>query len=137
MIASIILIIIMSVIIVGRQTSTSTPSNEDKTQTKESETTASEDSADEPESAEKSESSADIKIVNSSFKPATYKIKKDDRIIWQNQDTTVHTITSDTGTFDSGNLDQGKTFTQKFEFKKTIPYHCKIHPNMKAEITVE
>ncbi len=144
MIASIIIIITVFVAIVGRQTFTRIQGNDGKTQAKESEATASGNfasesiSKDESESAGKSESSANIKIVNSSFEPAMYKIKRGDRIIWQNEDSVNHTITSDEQDyFDSGNLGQDKTYTQKFEVKKIIPYHCEIHPEMKAEIIVE
>ncbi|HDZ86102.1 hypothetical protein LCGC14_0525910 [marine sediment metagenome] len=139
-IASIILIIVTSITIIGCQTSTTAPGNKDKTQVEEPKTTTSEESADESESKSKddSEVNADIKIVNFSFDPAKHKIKKGDRVIWQNGDSATHTVTSDEqDVFDSGNLAQGKTFTQKFDDRKTIKYHCEIHPNMKAEITVE
>ncbi len=138
--ASIILILILAAVVIGCQTSNTTPSNKDKTQVEEPKTTPSEESADESESESKddSEVNADIKMVNFSFEPVKYKIKKGDRVIWKNEDSTTHTVTSDEqDVFDSGNLAQGKTFTQKFDDRKTIKYHCEIHANMKAEIIVE
>jgi plastocyanin len=47
-------------------------------------------------------------------------------------------VTSDTpGVFGSpGNLTQNQTFTFTFTTAGTFPYHCSIHPYMKAKITV-
>ena len=55
---------------------------------------------------------------------------------WTNADSTQHTATAGDGSFDSGTLAQGETFSQTFETAGTFDYICKIHPNMKATITV-
>ncbi len=128
----------MTATVIGCQTSSIETKIEDKPQTKEAEKSTSGKSSDEQKSMETSEDAANIKIVNFSFDPAKHKIKKGDRLIWINKDSTTHTVTSDEKDFfDSGNLKQGKTYTQKFEKSGTVKYHCEIHPNMKAEITVE
>jgi plastocyanin len=46
---------------------------------------------------------------------------------WVNNDSIVHTATSDTGAFDSGILIPGGTFSFMFMQAGTFPYHCTIH----------
>jgi plastocyanin len=83
-----------------------------------------------------------VKIVEQneqySFKPATLSIKMGTQVEWQNVSDAPHTVTSDTaGVFGStSNIAKNQTF--KFTFSKagTFPYHCNIHPYMKATITV-
>ncbi len=61
------------------------------------------------------------------------------KITWVNQDSAVHTVTSDTGQFDSGvgsPLSNGDTFSLSFDTSGSFGYHCEIHPSMKATITV-
>jgi len=51
---------------------------------------------------------------------------------------TTDTVTSDTaGVFNStSNITQNQTFKFTFSTAGTFPYHCNIHPYMKATITV-
>ena len=85
---------------------------------------------------------ANVKIVEQngkySFQPATLSIKMGTQVEWLNTSDAPHTVTSDAaGDFNSAsNITQNQTF--KFTFTKagTFPYHCNIHPYMKATITV-
>ena len=83
-----------------------------------------------------------VKIVENngvySFTPATLSIKAGTQVKWLNTSDASHTVTSDTpGVFGSpGNLTQNQTFTFTFSKAGTFPYHCSIHPYMKAKITV-
>jgi plastocyanin len=59
-------------------------------------------------------------------------------VTWTNNDTAAHTITADDGSFDSGNLNPGDTFTHTFATAAgTVAYHCNYHPNMVATIVVQ
>ena len=58
-------------------------------------------------------------------------------IHWINNDPVVHTITSDTGLFDSGNIASGGDFYFTFTVAGTYTYHCAIHPSMTGTITVK
>ena len=71
------------------------------------------------------------------FNPTALTIAKGATVTWTNDDSTTHTVTSDTGAFDSGNLSPGATYTRQFNDTGTFPYHCTIHPFMKATITVQ
>ena len=55
---------------------------------------------------------------------------------WTNKDSVQHTGTADDGSFDSGKLASGSTFSQTFSKPGTYAYHCTIHSSMKATITV-
>ena len=57
-----------------------------------------------------------------------------DTIFWRNGDTVAHTVTSGNpldgpdGIFDSGKIDPGKFFVQKFTEIGEFPYYCTLHP---------
>lgn len=72
-------------------------------------------------------STSEISIVNYSFSPDTLTIKTGTTVTWTNQDSVVHTVTSDTGLFDSGSLEKGKTFSYTFSTAGTFAYHCAPH----------
>jgi plastocyanin len=49
---------------------------------------------------------------------------------------TTHNIVADDGSYNSGPLAPGATFTHAFTAAGSYPYHCSIHPNMRGTITV-
>jgi predicted lipoprotein with Yx(FWY)xxD motif len=78
-----------------------------------------------------------IQIANFAFAPTSLTVSAGTTVTWTNADSTAHTVTADDGSFDSGNLDPGKTFSFTFKTPGTYAYHCAIHPNMKATIVVK
>ncbi|UAY51972.1 cupredoxin domain-containing protein [Ferruginibacter albus] len=73
------------------------------------------------------------------FAPATLTVKQGTVVTWKNVDPTVdHTATSDDGsTFDTGPISKGGgTATYTANTVGTFPYHCSIHPGMKATLIV-
>ncbi|MGZ4903916.1 MAG: cupredoxin domain-containing protein [Halobacteriota archaeon] len=82
-------------------------------------------------------SQSNIAIKGFAFSPSTLTISRGATVTWKNEDSVMHTATSDTGVFDSGNLNQGDTFTYQFNDTGTFPYHCTPHPFMKGTITVQ
>ena len=75
-------------------------------------------------------------IANFAFNPASMTIKAGASLTWTNADSTTHTVTADDGTFDSGNVASGATFSHAFATAGTFAYHCNIHSSMKGTITV-
>jgi len=69
----------------------------------------------------------EISMVNFSFSPKEVAIKKGTTVTWTNQDSAVHTVTSDMPLFDSGDLAQGKSFSYTFSTAGTFAYHCTPH----------
>ncbi len=71
------------------------------------------------------------------FKPKTLTIAVGTTVVWTNNTTVSHTVTSDDGhSFNSGLISPGTTFKFKFTKKGTFGYHCSIHPFMVGTITV-
>jgi plastocyanin len=73
------------------------------------------------------------------FSPSsiTVVIGVNNTVVWVNDDTSPHTVTSDTGVFNSGNLSPGQTFQFTFTQPGNYAYHCSYHPWMTGNVTVE
>ena len=57
-------------------------------------------------------------------------------VVFLNQDSVVHTVTSNDGTFDSGDIHPGMPFIHTFA-AGTYSFHCTYHSYMKGTITVK
>src|SRR3989338_6227531 len=80
----------------------------------------------------------DIEIKNFAFSPSGLTIKKGDSVVWTNQDSVGHTVTSDSGSeLDSELLSTGESYSYKFANAGIYEYNCTPHPSMKAKIIVE
>ncbi|HEY1293598.1 MAG TPA: plastocyanin/azurin family copper-binding protein [Chloroflexota bacterium] len=70
---------------------------------------------------------APVDVKNFVFAPIEIHIAPGQTVTWTNQDAIQHTITADDGSFDSGFLDQGATFTQEFDVPGAYQYFCQPH----------
>jgi plastocyanin len=61
------------------------------------------------------------------YDPRVLVVKKGTAVTFRNLDKVKHTVTSDTGLFDSGDLDTGQSFTFTFNQVGTFPYYCVFH----------
>ena len=77
-----------------------------------------------------------VTISGFAFGPASISVAVGSTVTWTNQDGTAHTVTADDGSFDSGSLAQGATFSQTFDTPGTYTYHCAIHSSMTGTVTV-
>jgi predicted secreted protein with PEFG-CTERM motif len=77
------------------------------------------------------------------FNPSEVTIDAGSEVIWSNDDTAGHTVTSGTleggpdGIFDSSLFMAGKTFSHKFEEAGEFPYFCVVHPWMQGMVIVQ
>ena len=101
-----------------------------------------------------------IVIEAMKFTPEILTVHPGDKVVWINKDFFPHTATSDkadlalpTATLDKRNYDThatsdgvvfdsqeikvAGTFTYRPRRKGHLPYHCKLHPTMKAILIVE
>ncbi len=78
-----------------------------------------------------------VTIQNFSFNPSTLTISVGSSVTWTNKDSVDHTVTSDTGLFQSGTLANGQSYTYQFTTAGTYNYSCSIHPNMHGKIVVQ
>lgn len=77
-----------------------------------------------------------VDIRNFAFNPGNIIIPKGATVIWTNNDSFDHTVTSDTAVFDSGTIASGQTFELTFNEIGTFNYHCSFHTFMHGEVTV-
>ena len=79
--------------------------------------------------------------TDSCYIPSKVTIHPGDEVMWYNDDSAAHTVTSGTvsaldGKFDSGLFMSGKTFTNTFDTSGEYPYFCIVHPWMAGSIFV-
>jgi plastocyanin len=70
---------------------------------------------------------ADVAMQSFQFQPKELTVKVGTTVKWTNNDQAGHTVTSDTGVFDSGNLGNGQTFSFTFSQAGEFPYYCTFH----------
>jgi plastocyanin len=70
------------------------------------------------------------------FRPANLEVPIGTTVTWNNDDNDVHTVTADNGSFNSGDLDPGDTYTYTFSQQGTFSYHCQHHAGMVGTVTV-
>ncbi len=61
------------------------------------------------------------------FSTATLKVTAGTKVTWKNSDAMVHTVTADDGSFDSGDMAPGATWSHTFDTPGTYTYHCTPH----------
>jgi predicted secreted protein with PEFG-CTERM motif len=89
-------------------------------------------------------SSPGCETTNACFIPHEAVIDVGSEVVWTNDDTAAHTVTSGDikaggpdGNFDSGLFMAGKTFSHKFEEAGEFPYFCLVHPWMQGVVIVQ
>jgi plastocyanin len=78
-----------------------------------------------------------VTIVDFAFSAPMLTITAGDTVTWTNEDQAVHTATSATGVFDSGDLGQGDSYSFTFTSPGTYAYVCSPHPDMTGQIVVQ
>lgn len=106
-----------------------------------SEPAGSEPAASDPGVAEACAPSTDtptvtIAIANFVYEPAEATARVGDVVGWSNEDSAPHTATMDDDACGTGNISSGSAQALVFNAAGTYPYHCAVHPNMTATLTV-
>lgn len=81
-----------------------------------------------------------VLIENMRFSPAELTVRRGDRVVFQNNDLMPHTATSsdsESGKFDSGLVESGKSWTLHVNWTGQVPYRCTFHPTMTGIIRVD
>lgn len=71
------------------------------------------------------------------YSSETIQIKAGETVEWVNDDLTPHTVTSQSGEFDSGSIDAGETWRHTFTQPGTFPYFCTFHKEMTGTVVVK
>jgi plastocyanin len=78
----------------------------------------------------------EVSIEFSDYRPSPLDVLPGETVLWTNVSTRTHTVTSDTGLFDSDEVQSGERFSVQFNDVGTYRYHCTIHPSITGEIDV-
>ena len=70
------------------------------------------------------------------FGPKRIEISAGGTVTWTNNDPLVHTITADDGSWDSGAIEPGKSWSHTFTQPGEYAFHCTPHPFMKSVVVV-
>lgn len=84
----------------------------------------------------RAQDSASVDIVDFAFDSDSVTIDAGGTVTWTNTGDASHTVTADDGSFDSGTLASGDTYSFTFDEPGTYTYHCNIHSSMTATIVV-
>jgi LPXTG-motif cell wall-anchored protein len=82
-------------------------------------------------------SSASVSAGDNFFAPPSITIQVGGTVTWSNDGQVAHTVTANSGSFDSGNLNPGQSFGHTFSQPGTFAYYCQYHQGMKGSVTVQ
>lgn len=71
-----------------------------------------------------------------SFDPAEVTVPAGTTVTWNHRGQQQHSVSSDTGAFDSGTMNAGSSWAHKFDAPGEYPYTCTPHPYMTGKVTV-
>jgi plastocyanin len=77
-----------------------------------------------------------VSIQDFFFEPDQLTVAPGTTVTWVNDGQTPHTSTADDGTWDSGTLQPGESFSFTFDEPGTYSYLCEIHPEMTGTVDV-
>jgi plastocyanin len=75
------------------------------------------------------------------FVPHEMTVNRGESVVWANDDSAFHTVTSgfydeSDGVFDSNQLDPSQKFSHMFSEPGQFQYYCKLHPWMEGKVIV-
>jgi len=76
----------------------------------------------------------DVKSLR--FARGSIEVEVGTTVEWRNRDPLAHTVTADSGAFDSGEISPEARWSYTFTTPGTFSYHCTPHPHMKATVVV-
>jgi plastocyanin len=78
-----------------------------------------------------------VAIKATGFSPANVTISATDAVKWTNRDTKNHQLVANNGSFASGVIAPGKSYTHVFNTAGTYRYHDALHPSLTGRIVVK
>ena len=73
------------------------------------------------------DAAATVDMSSVRFNPPEVHIQPGQIVLWTNSDPFQHTVTADDGSFDSGLIDPGASFSQEFDAPGVYQYYCQPH----------
>ena len=78
-----------------------------------------------------------VTVKSMRFAPASLTISPGDTVVWTNGDDRDHSISAADGSFKSGNIGAGQSYSHTFDKPGTYPYACSYHPRETGTIIVK
>jgi plastocyanin len=78
-----------------------------------------------------------VNTEKSGFTPSNTSIEATEYVIWTNNDIKTHHIVGDDGSFDSGELNPGQSYSYKFRSLGTFKYHDTVDPSLNGSVRVD
>lgn len=78
-----------------------------------------------------------VAIKSTGFSPASVTISTGDAVKWTNRDTKNHQIVANNGSFASGTVKPGRSYTHTFNTAGTFRYHDALHPSLTGKVVVK
>ena len=79
----------------------------------------------------------EAEIRDFEFEPPELTVGVGTTVRWTNEGPSVHTVTADDGSFDSGGIAPGSTFEHAFDEPGVFSFFCRPHPNMTGTVLVQ
>jgi plastocyanin len=70
------------------------------------------------------------------YAPDRVEIEAGTAVVWVNHDRAIHTATADDGSWNSGAIAEGESWSAVFDEPGTYTYHCGPHPFMRGVVVV-
>lgn len=77
-----------------------------------------------------------VRAIDNAFQPASLTVQVGSRVTFVNAGAAPHTMTARDGSFDSGIVGAGGSWTRIFSTPGTFPFLCALHPNMTGTLVV-
>ncbi len=79
---------------------------------------------------------AQVFVQFSAYGPSQLDVLPGQTVLWSNVSSRTHTVTSDTGLFDSDDIRPAQRFAFTFSRPGIYRYHCTIHTSIRGEVDV-
>ena len=77
-----------------------------------------------------------ITITSSAYSPASLTVVSGATVTWTNNDNSAHTVTTEDGAINSGDIAPGSSYSKTFMTTGTYNYHDAHNTDMKAVLIV-
>ncbi|HEX6590113.1 MAG TPA: cupredoxin family copper-binding protein [Longimicrobiales bacterium] len=77
-----------------------------------------------------------VEMTRFAFQPFQVEVAPGDTVRWLNRELVPHTATARDGSWDSGGIEQGASWSWVADRRGTIDYVCAYHPSMRGRIVV-
>jgi plastocyanin len=90
-----------------------------------------------PSQQARSTTGANVGLYDDRFEPMTLAVALGSTVRWMNYGKHTHTVTAADGTWDSGDIGPGQSYSATFSKPGTYHFYCRHHQGMRGMIVVQ